>query len=591
MNRDTTSLLEQLRRGEIGRRQFIKAAGLLGLSMGAIDALLAGCAPTPQVVKETVVVEKEVEVTKVVEVEKEVEKEVVVTATPEPTAVPATGPKKGGVLHISLNNWPKVLHPVHDSGTEGLYVQKQIRDGLYNVGEDGQMTPGLAVGHEQPDDVTYIFHLREGVKFHDGSDFTADDVIWTLDLLRGQTPIKSTHAAWAEPAIASYEALDDYTVKVVLSEPWIDFIPMMWADKNMSITKKDYVLKLGDDFGHKGDMGTGPFMFKEWVKGERLVLERNPNYWGAGDTGMPYVDEIEYRAIGEGSTNILSFLTGETDIMLDPPLKDVTPLQGQEGVRVQHVPAGDEKYMELNTTIPPFDNKKVRQAIHYGIDRQTIMDVVYYGWAVPSQGTVPPQHWAYPKDADFYPYDPDKAASMLAEEGYTKDNPLEFEILTVNVTEYVDIATLIQNQMGQIGVVVTVTPMEKSGWVSKVWPVEGTANPAFQASVYRSKGHVVTTNYTFRRYHSTGNLNSVGLNQPGGAQRPELDDILQQAWGEMDQAKARELYLQANEILMDEAVYVSLGWQENINVSYEYVKDLPIFMQDTMPLRGVWLDV
>src|SRR5690606_13882923 len=152
---------------------------------------------------------------------------------------------------------------------------------------------------EQPDDTTYVFTLREGVTFHNGAPFTADDVVWTFDRLLGKfRELNSTQAARFGGKIERVEKVDDLTVQFNLKQPWADFIPLMAGDKYMRIQQKDAELADPAAYGQSVVVGTGPFKLKEWIVGDRLTLERNDAYWGE----PAYVDEIVYRAIPEEST-------------------------------------------------------------------------------------------------------------------------------------------------------------------------------------------------------------------------------------------------------------------------------------------------
>ncbi len=568
--------------------KLLKALLVMGVVMVLVGACGPAATPEPVVVEKTVVVEKEVEVTKVVEVEKEVE--VVVTATPEPAPTKVEGPKRGGTLHVSFAEWPKNLHNQIDSGTEGVYVQVNIYDSLLNIDANGNIIPGLATElPEMPDDVTYIFQLREGVKFHNGTDFDCDDVAWTYDRLLGKIEgQKSTQAPRYGGHIESVECLDKYTVKITLKAPWEDFINLMAYDKYQDVLSREAVEELGDDYGLTGAVGTGPFKFKEWVKGDHITLVRNEDYWGEPS----YLDEIVYKAIPEESTRILSFLTGETDLMLDPPLKDVAALDEDPKVRVESCDSGDKKWFFVNTTKPPFDDKKVRQAVFYAIDRQAVMDAVYYGWAPKGQGIFPPGHYGWDPQDDWYPYDPDKAKEMLAEAGYTEANPFEFEISTTSATEYVDIATVIQAQLAEIGVNVTVDSMDKPAWTAKTWPKGDprTANPGFEAAVYRLKYVNATTNMSWRTHHSKGALNSFGYNQPGGYQHPEVDELLDEARHTPGQEERTKLNMEISDLIMDDAVSMTIGWLRNVNAMHDYVKGTGCWTRDDWPLKDVWLD-
>ncbi len=513
------------------------------------------------------------------------------TTAPAPGAtsmatVPAGAAAQGGDLRVGFSDWPKNLHAQIDSGTEGLYVQVNVTDGLLNIDPEGNIIPGLALDMpEQPDDVTYIFHLRPDVKFHNGDPFTAKDVVWTFDRLLGKIEgQQSTQAARFNQQIASVEAVDDMTVKFTLKQPWIDFLPMMAADKYMDILNERAVTEMGQDYGITGVVGTGPFKFKEWVKGDHITIERNPDYWGAP---LPYLNSITYRAIPDQSARLIAIRSGEVDLLFDAPLKDLEALDQEPGITVQTCDSGTEVAFFLNTTKPPFDNKDVRQAIFYGIDREAVMDAAYYGQFAKGQGIFPPWHWAYDPEADFYPYDPEKATELLAGAGYDASNPLSFEIVVGSASEFVDVATAIQAQLSQIGVNVTVTPLEAAAFTAKTFSVQGKANPGFEAAVYRLKFSNLTTDFSWRIYSSKTALNQYGYNQEGGYQHPEVDKLLDESVPMTDREEATVANREINRLITDDALLLNLGW---IKISHAYndkVQGVGCFVRDDWPMREV----
>ena len=511
------------------------------------------------------------------------------TSEPDtPTEPAASEPKRGGVLNVVFTDWPKNLHPQIDSGTEGVYVQANIYDSLVNIDVNGNIVPGLATDlPEQPDDVTYIFHLREGVKFHNGTDFDAEDVLWTFDRLLGKIEgQQSAQAPRYQAAIESIEAPDPYTIIITLTKPWDDFIHLMAADKYMDILSEEAFAELGEEYGLEGAVGTGPFKFEEWERGSHIKLVRNEDYWGE----PAYLDEIIYRAIPEETTRSINIMTGETDLLLHPSFKDVASMVDDPNFKVQMCDSGTMIPFFLNTTQPPFDDKTVRQAIFYGIDRQAIMDSVYHGWVAKGQGIFPPWHWAYDPEADFYPYDPDMARQLLAEAGYTEDNPLEFTITSTNATEYIDIATLIQAQLAEVGVNVVVDSMDAAAWTAKTWPVEGAANPGYQAAIFRFRFSNPTTDFSWRIYHSQTALNLFGYNQPGGYQRPEMDSMLDDAWVITDREEAIEAYQEISSTITDDALLLVLGWLKTVNIAQPYVEGLGCWVREDTPMQGLWLN-
>ncbi len=495
--------------------------------------------------------------------------------------------KPGGTLRVVYAEEPKNLHPQIDSGTEGVYVQMQVYDSLLNLGPSGEFVPGLATAMpEQPDDVTYVFQLREGVTFHNGRPFTADDVVWTFDRLLGKFPeLDSTQAARFGGQIASVEKVDDYIVKFTMKQPWVDFIPLMAGDKYMRIQQKDAELENPEQYGQSVVVGTGPFKFKEWVKGDHLTLERYEEYWGE----PAYVDEIVYKAIPEEATRMNALKAGEIHILLAPALKDLPDLEADPKFQVLASDGGNMKRLVYNTTREPFTDVKVRQALYYAIDRQEIVDGIYYGYASVGQGILPPWNEASDPNQTYYPYDPEKAKQLLAEAGYD-GTPLEFEIVTSDSTEYVDLSTLIQAQLEQVGVKASITPLDKSAFTERTFSSGGAPNPAFQAYVYRLIYGFPTTDYGWRTYHPKSALNAYGYNQPGGAQNPEVVELLDESTQTLDVAKQQELYSRLSDLILADAPAVLIAWQKNILVSRAAVKDLGITVIHNMPFRQVWLD-
>ena len=241
---------------------------LLFLLVVSLAACSAPAPQAPQVVKETQVV-RETQVVKetvvVAGTPQVVEK--VVTATPPAQPTKSAGPKRGGTLNVILAEEPKGLYNHADSGTEGEYPLNQMLDGLVNADPERTIIPGLALSWDiSPDGISYTFKLRQGVKFHDGSEFDADDVKWTFD-----EAIKPNSYSGAKyiPYIAGTEKIDKYTVKITLKQPWADFMPTLAYEEDLDIMAREAVEKWGVDYGFKAVVGTGSFKFDHWTRGQQ----------------------------------------------------------------------------------------------------------------------------------------------------------------------------------------------------------------------------------------------------------------------------------------------------------------------------------
>jgi peptide/nickel transport system substrate-binding protein len=496
-------------------------------------------------------------------------------------------PTTGGTLRVVYAEEPINLHPQITSGTEGNYVQMQIFDSLLNLGPNGEFVPGLATDMPaQVDDTTFVFTLRQGVTFHNGAPFTADDVVWTFDRLIGKYPdYRSTQASRFALQIASVEKIDEFTVQFNLVEPWSDFFALMAGDKYMRIIQKAAEDADPEQMGLTNNVGTGPFTFKEWIVGDHLTLERFDGYWGE----PAYVDAIVYRAIPEEATRTSSLLAGDIDILLTPVLKDLADLESNDDFKVLASEGGNMKLLALNTAHEPLTDKAVRQAIAYAVDRQEIVDAIYYGYATVGQGILPPWNPANDATKTYYPYDPDKAVELLAGAGYGDDHQLEFEIVTTTATEYVDLATLISAQLERAGIKATITPLDKSAFAARTMSVDLTANPEYQAYAYRLIYGFPTTDYGWRTYHPEAALNAFGYCQPGGAQNDRVPGLLDEATATVDVEAQKALYSQISDLILDDMPSLTVAWGKNVLVARAQVMDIGITVIHNQPLKQVWL--
>jgi ABC-type transport system substrate-binding protein len=567
----------------------MKRLAMLLVVATVLASLVAACGPTPtpQVIKETVVVEKEVEKKVEVEVTKVVEVQVEVTAEP---VVEKTGPSHGGTLTMVLREEPLGLDNFADPGTQGQFVIKQMVEGLVNADMDQNIAPRLAESWEMSDDGTvYTFHLRKGVKFHDGTEFDAEDVKWTFD----EAIIPDTYMGrkWA-PYVESTEIVDKYTVKVNLIAPWFDFMTYIAYEDDLAIRSRDAVEEWGDEYGYKAVVGTGPFKFDHWVRGEELVLIRNDEWWGAGEEGLPYLDKIMYRTIPEEATKMVQLVTGNVDVVSQVPFENAAAYRSDPNLVVESTPAGTQHYLYLSPWFPPFDDIELRQAMNYAIDKQAIVDSVFAGEAAVSNGIFPPTVFVHENDRIIYPYDPEKAKQMLAEAGYDEANPLKFLLLTSSASPYVDEAILVQAQLAEIGVQAEVLPMENVALVTYIMQQAPDWEQKRQALLFRrGLSGLVINDYTYRGFFSTGAANRNGYNQEGGIQNPEVEQLILDTYQLTDKDKLQENCHKLNEMIMMDAPAVFIAYENNIIANQKYVKGfrgnwpLPF-----MTMEGVWLE-
>ena len=374
---------------------------------------------------------------------------------PDPNA------KSGGTMTVSYKDDVATLDPAIGYDWQNWSMIKSLFDGLMDyVPGTTDLRPGLAESYDLSDDgMVFTFHLRKGVKFHNGREMTADDVKYSLD--RVTSPATQSPGAGFFASLKGYDAMadgsattlegvevvDPLTVKITLSRPDATFLHVM-ALNFASIVPKEAVEAAGADFG-KQPVGTGAFKLGEWTLGQRVVFEKNADHWRAG---VPYLDQIVFEVGQEPVVALLRLQNGEVDVPGDgiPPAKFqevmADPAQAARVVEGGQLHTG---YITMNVNTAPLDNVKVRQAINMAINKDRIVQVIN-GRAVPATQPLPPSMPGYTKDYKGYAYDVKGAKALLAEAGLA--DGFETELYVMNTDPNPRIAQAIQQDLAAIGV-------------------------------------------------------------------------------------------------------------------------------------------
>lgn len=374
---------------------------------------------------------------------------------PDPNA------KSGGNIIVTYKDDVATLDPAIGYDWQNWSMIKSVFDGLMDyVPGTTELRPGLAESYEISEDgTTFTFKLRKGVKFHNGREMTAEDVKYSLD--RVTTPATQSPGAGFFGSIKGYDAMadgsatslegvtvvDPYTVKIELSRPDATFLHVM-ALNFASVVPKEAVDEFGADFG-KHPVGTGAFKLADWTIGQKLVFEKNADYWRPG---VPYLDSITFEVGQEPIVALLRLQKGEVDVPGDgiPPAK-FNEVMGNPDEAKQVVVGGQlhTGYITLNVEMAPFDKVEVRQAINMAINKDRIVQMIN-GRATPATQPLPPSMPGYTKDYAGYPFDPAKAKEMLAEAGLP--DGFETELYVMNTDPNPRIAQAIQQDLAAIGV-------------------------------------------------------------------------------------------------------------------------------------------
>jgi ABC-type transport system substrate-binding protein len=375
--------------------------------------------------------------------------------------VPDPAAKQGGSIVMTYKDDVATLDPAIGYDWQNWSMIRSLFDGLMDyVPGTTDLRPGLAEKYEISEDgLTYTFHLRVGVKFHNGREMTADDVKYSLDrvtLPATQSPgsgffgsIKGYDAmvGGAATSLAGVTVVDPLTVKIELSRPDATFLHVM-AINFASVVPKEAVEAANGDFG-KMPVGTGAFKMKEWTLGQSLVFERNTDFWRAGE---PYLDQITYEFGQEPIVALLRLQNGEIDIPGDgiAPAK-FAEVMGDPAQKARVV-TGDvlhTGYITMNVTAAPFDKVEVRRAVNMAINKTRIVQVVN-NRAVPATQPLPPAMPGYTKDYAGYPFDVEGAKKLLADAGFP--DGFETDLYAMNTDPNPRIAQAIQQDLAAIGI-------------------------------------------------------------------------------------------------------------------------------------------
>ncbi len=337
-------------------------------------------------------------------------------------------------------------------------------DSLAFIDGDTEIVPDLASSWEISDDGTeYTFFLREDVTFHNGEPFNADAVVFSWE--RASNGNFEYSYQWQDPV--SVEKIDEFTVKITLAEAMPTFLATVaeeWA-----MVPPGYFAEVGQEGFNESPVGTGPYVFVEWLKGDRIVLEANPNYHA--EPG-PLIQTIIFRPIPESATRVAAVQTGEIDIAKRLSAEEAQSLLGVEGVKVVSYPADRVYYIAFNNLSTgiglPTEDVRVRQAMNYAVDRQAIVDALFNGYARLSTTFVTPANFGYNPDIDPYPYDPDMARQLLADAGYENGFELEFRCPIGAYTNFEQVCEAVQGYLTEVGITTNLELMESGAY----WELE-----------------------------------------------------------------------------------------------------------------------
>ncbi|GAA0178847.1 ABC transporter substrate-binding protein [Clostridium sediminicola] len=346
----------------------------------------------------------------------------------------------------------KSLDPHATNDVASSNVMNQIYENLVTLNDKNEVVPQLAEKFEKVDDVTYKFYLKKGVKFHNGEELKASDVKFTLERAISPNSGAIKHIVGdIDPDSITVE--DDYTISLKTKTPSSAFLPSLIHVGGGCILNEKAVKEAGDDYG-MNPVGTGPFKFASWTKGDKVVLERFEDYHG----DKPAYQNLVIRAIPEATNRTIELESGGVDIAYSITTNDVSRVEDNPDLKLMRVLDNSTTYLGFNCEKAPFDNEKVRQAINTAINTDAIVKSVFRGVGGVAIGPVAPNVKYSNADLGQPEYDVEKAKKLLAEAGYA--DGFKTVIWTNDKKERMDMATIIQEQLKAVGVEVEIQVLE-----------------------------------------------------------------------------------------------------------------------------------
>jgi peptide/nickel transport system substrate-binding protein len=459
-------------------------------------------------------------------------------------------PRNPRTVVFLVESSPANLDPRIGTDGQSEHIYELLFDGLVARDASFHFTPALAERWEQPDPLTLVFHLRGGVRFHDGRMLTARDVAWTIDSIRSGAVISPKANSYA--SILSVEAPDDRTVVFHLKHA-DNFLLTNLSTGAMGVVPEGS----GRDFWLH-PVGTGPFRFVSQQIDQDVVIERNAMSW----SGAPKIERVRFRVVPDAITESLELEKGSGDLAINSlPMDALRVLAARPNLRVAATAGTQIQYLNFNLRDPVLRDVRVRQAISCAIDRDLIIRTLMLGHARVALSLLPASHWAWSGDGPRFDYDPARAERLLDESGHPRGRDgvrFHLTMKTSNVEETRLLAAVLQQQLARVGIAVDLRTFELATFYSDV------RRGAFQMYSLRWIGGNEQPDI-FSFVFSTANFSPAGANR-GHYSNAKLDALLEDAAESIDMARRRTDYVEAQRILAQDLPAINLWYRDTIVV-------------------------
>ena len=496
----------------------------------------------------------------------------------------ATAAPPKDAMVIGLLAEPVTMDPPQITDLNSTRVIKRLFEGL-TAQELGtyKIIPGLAQSWDiSKDGLTYTFHLRPNVKFHDGTPLTAEAVKFCFDRqLNDQGPFYATgtypYVKGFLGNVAGVEVVNPTTVQIRLKSPLTPFLQYL-AHHSLYIYSPDALKKWGKDIV-KHPVGTGPFKLETWEPGVRVVLARNDQYWG----GAPKVRQAIYVPIIEAQARLSAIKTGEIDLTMDVPPDSLADLRKDPDVVVAETNSSAVWYVALNTRHPALKDKRVRQALNYAVQKEAIIRDILKGTAIVATTPLSPVYGPYHEDKTVrYPYDPEKAKALLKEAGFANGFDVTFFVPESGsgMQSPVEMGTVIQANLAAVGVRAKIQTMEWGAYLKEYLDGPDMAEMSWNPSI-GDPDHMMYMLLSSDRFPPAFNA--------GFYQNPRVDELLRKGRTTIDEKERIPLYREAQRLVVEDAPWIFVDHGKQVIVYRKRVQGFKLHPNFDLVLTQVWL--
>ncbi|MCM8749951.1 ABC transporter substrate-binding protein [Thermomicrobiaceae bacterium CFH 74404] len=473
-------------------------------------------------------------------------------AGPGTSSTPTVATQPGGETPTGSSTRPIVIaqgvdiasfDPHEDTSTVAIAVFRNVFNSLVERDHELNLVPALAESWQTIDELTWEFQLRRDVLFHDGNPLTSKDIKFSIE--RVLDPSVNSRSRTRVEVIDRVEAVDDYTVRIITREP---FPPLLTILGYLYALPADKYQEMGSEQFAVSPIGTGPYKFVEWVKDDHIILERFEDHWG----GSPSIPSVEFRPIPEAATRVASLLAGELDLATLIPITDIPTIEQRSDLDIRTVPSTRTIFIGMNTWNPPFDDVRVRQALNYAVDVQSIIDNLLGGHGLRIASVSGPAEFGFNPNLEPYPFDPEKAKQLLAEAGYADGFQTTLDTPVGRYLQDLEVAQAVAGYLANVGIQVEVRPAEFQEYFTRWLNLEipGLYLLGWGASTLDADGVMGGHFHSKRRglYYNS----------------PESDRMIEEAMSEFDPERREAIYHELMAYLHEQAPWIFLYVQEDI---------------------------